>query len=168
MPWSKQTGFVRYACRREYAATAVDILARRTRLAFLSVQAAEESLPRIMDIMSEELGWSRSKMKAEAASAHDFLRVQMGKGANKTQREQAAVNLSVDEIKAYTKIFNALDYDAKGYITINDIKKTLEVIFVLLTYLFFPWINFANLVQSKMFAGPRQARVWQAAPRHYH
>ena len=37
---------VRYACKREYAATAVDILARRMRLSFLNVQAAEESLPR--------------------------------------------------------------------------------------------------------------------------
>ena len=58
----------------------------------------------------------------------------MGKGANKTQREQAAVNLSVDEIKAYTKIFNALDYDAKGYVTISDIKKTLEVKIYVIAY----------------------------------
>ena len=58
----------------------------------------------------------------------------MGKGANKTQREQAAVNLSVDEIKAYTKIFNALDYDTKGYVTISDIKKTLEVKIYVIAY----------------------------------
>ena len=84
--------------------------------------------------MSEELGWSRSRAKEEAASAHEFFRVQMGKGANKTQREQAAVNLSVDEIKAYTKIFNALDYDTKGYVTISDIKKTLEVKIYVIAY----------------------------------
>lgn len=48
---------VRYACR-EYAAKAKDIIARRLRLAFLNAQAAEEALPKIIDIMGEELKWS--------------------------------------------------------------------------------------------------------------
>lgn len=38
--------------------TAVDMIARRVRLAFLNVQAAQEALPEIVDIMAEELGWS--------------------------------------------------------------------------------------------------------------
>ena len=84
---------VRYACQREYASTAVDILARRTRLAFLNVQAAEEALPRILEIMTEELGWSKERVKEEAAAAQDFFRVQMGKGANRDNREQAPINL---------------------------------------------------------------------------
>lgn len=53
---------VRYAIK-EYAATAVDVLARRTRLAFLNVQAAEEALPVIVDIMAEELKWSKGEKK---------------------------------------------------------------------------------------------------------
>ena len=44
---------------REYAATVIDVLARRTRLAFLNVRAAEESLPRVVELMSRELGWSK-------------------------------------------------------------------------------------------------------------
>jgi len=44
---------------REYAATVVDVLARRTRLAFLNVRAAEESIPRVVELMSRELGWSK-------------------------------------------------------------------------------------------------------------
>ena len=48
---------------REYAASAVDILGRRTRLAFLNVRAAEEALPRVIEIMSKELGWSKQKEK---------------------------------------------------------------------------------------------------------
>ena len=32
-------------CDQEYAATAVDVIARRLRLSFLNVQAAEEALP---------------------------------------------------------------------------------------------------------------------------
>ena len=52
-----------YACR-EYACTASDVLARRTRLAFLNVHAAEEALPRVIQIMARELGWSAQKQKA--------------------------------------------------------------------------------------------------------
>ena len=38
-------GEVRYACK-EYAQTAVDVIARRLRISFLNVKAAEEALPR--------------------------------------------------------------------------------------------------------------------------
>ena len=48
--------------KREYAATAVDILARRLRLSFLNVQAAEEALPRVIEIMSQELGWTEVRI----------------------------------------------------------------------------------------------------------
>ncbi len=51
---------VKYAVK-EYARTVVDVLARRTRLAFLDVQAAEEAIPRITEIMSKELNWSKSR-----------------------------------------------------------------------------------------------------------
>ena len=46
---------------KEYAATVVDVLARRTRLAFLNVQAANEAIPRIADIMGKELGWTKER-----------------------------------------------------------------------------------------------------------
>ena len=58
-------GEVRYAVRHEYAQTAVDILARRTRLAFLNAQAALEALPNIIDIMAEELGWDKRRQHLE-------------------------------------------------------------------------------------------------------
>jgi glycerol-3-phosphate dehydrogenase len=48
---------IRYGVR-EYAVTAVDMIARRLRLAFLNVQAAQEALPTIVNIMAEELKWS--------------------------------------------------------------------------------------------------------------
>ncbi|CAG8449937.1 6667_t:CDS:2 [Cetraspora pellucida] len=62
-----------YAVRREYACTLVDVIARRTRLAFLDVQATLESLPRIMEIMSKELGWSSEQQKREFNQAVEFL-----------------------------------------------------------------------------------------------
>ena len=49
----------------EYAETAIDVLARRTRLAFLNVRAAEESLPRVIELMSRELGWSKQREQVQ-------------------------------------------------------------------------------------------------------
>ncbi|KAJ3539501.1 hypothetical protein NMY22_g4709 [Coprinellus aureogranulatus] len=46
-----------YAVRNEYALTAIDVLARRTRLSFLNARAALDTLPTVVDIMSRELGW---------------------------------------------------------------------------------------------------------------
>lgn len=43
--------------------TAIDMIARRLRLAFLNVQAAQEALPGIIDIMAEELKWSADEKK---------------------------------------------------------------------------------------------------------
>ena len=53
---------VRYAVQ-EYARSAVDVIARRTRMSFLNVLAADEALPRIVEIMAQELNWSLKKQK---------------------------------------------------------------------------------------------------------
>lgn len=41
--------------------TTIDMIARRLRLAFLNVQAAQEALPDIVNIMAEELHWTDGK-----------------------------------------------------------------------------------------------------------
>ena len=66
-------GEVRYAVRHEYAQTAVDVLARRTRLAFLNAQAALEALPRVIDMMAEEMKWSSKRKEGEWKEAVSFL-----------------------------------------------------------------------------------------------
>ena len=58
-------GEVRYAVRHEYAQTAVDVIARRTRLAFLNAQAALEALPKVIDIMATELNWDSRRKDLE-------------------------------------------------------------------------------------------------------
>lgn len=62
-----------HAIRHEYALTATDVLARRTRLAFLNVRAALDALPRVVDIMGKELGWSSSEKKRQTAQAIQFF-----------------------------------------------------------------------------------------------
>ena len=66
-------GEVRYAVRHEAAQTAVDVLARRTRLAFLNALAALEALPMVIDIMALELQWSPSRKEREWRDTVAFL-----------------------------------------------------------------------------------------------
>ncbi|OCT48314.1 Glycerol-3-phosphate dehydrogenase, mitochondrial [Cladophialophora carrionii] len=66
-------GEVRYAVRSEYAQTAVDVLARRTRLSFLNAQAALHALPKVIDIMAEELSWNKQRKEAEWRDTVQFL-----------------------------------------------------------------------------------------------
>ncbi|KAI1139767.1 FAD dependent oxidoreductase-domain-containing protein [Hypoxylon sp. FL0543] len=66
-------GEIRYAIANEYAQTAVDVIARRTRLAFLNAQAALESLPKVIDIMAQELKWDRARQDREWKDTVAFL-----------------------------------------------------------------------------------------------
>ncbi|KAF2359269.1 EF-hand domain [Trinorchestia longiramus] len=116
---------VRYACR-EYAVTAVDIIARRLRLAFLNAQAAEESLPTIVSIMAEEHKWSDKEKKRQLEMAREFLQREMGQNVNRASREKIPINLTKSEISDYVKRFNSLDTDKKGYISLNDLRRSLE------------------------------------------
>ena len=45
----------------------------QTRLSFLNSQAALESLPKVIDIMSKELSWSKKRQSDEFAQAKEFL-----------------------------------------------------------------------------------------------
>jgi len=66
-------GEVRYAVRHEYAQTATDVIARRMRLAFLNAQASLEALPKVIDIMADELNWSSARKDAEFKNGVQFL-----------------------------------------------------------------------------------------------
>jgi len=63
-----------YAARHELALTAVDVLARRMRLAFLNTKSAEFALPRVVDLMANELQWDNRRRASEYRSARRFLR----------------------------------------------------------------------------------------------
>ncbi|XP_064597841.1 LOW QUALITY PROTEIN: glycerol-3-phosphate dehydrogenase, mitochondrial-like [Liolophura sinensis] len=117
---------IRYAVR-EYACSAVDVLARRTRLAFVNVHAAEESLPRVVEILADELGWSKAKQKEEMEHCKRFLRREMGLDL-KSASQNVPINFTKDEINQYVKRFQSLDADKKGYITVNDLRKYFKKI----------------------------------------
>lgn len=76
--------------RHEYAQTAIDVLARRTRLAFLNAQAALEALPLVIDTMGEELNWSKTRKDNEWHDGISFLG-SMGLPKNKLKLTRADV-----------------------------------------------------------------------------
>lgn len=65
---------IKYATRYEYATTAIDFLARRTRLAFLDCRAAYEVLPAVIDEMGQELNWTRARKTHEYESGVEYLK----------------------------------------------------------------------------------------------
>ncbi|KAM6333115.1 GPDM protein, partial [Podargus strigoides] len=116
---------------KEYARTAVDMISRRTRLAFLNVQAAEEALPRIVDIMGKELNWSEQKKKEELEAAKKFLYYEMGYKVKSDQlTDRSEISLAPSDIERYKKRFHMFDKDKKGFITILDVQRVLESISV--------------------------------------
>ncbi|XVF75589.1 hypothetical protein PTKIN_Ptkin13bG0199000 [Pterospermum kingtungense] len=64
---------VAYCARNEYCESAVDFIARRSRLAFLDTDAAGRALPRIIKILANEHNWDKSKQKQEMQKAKEFL-----------------------------------------------------------------------------------------------
>ena len=63
-----------YACRNELACTLTDVIARRTRLSFLNASACRKALPRIVEVMGDELGWPVERRQSEIANAEEFLK----------------------------------------------------------------------------------------------
>lgn len=116
---------IRYGVR-EYAVTAVDMIARRLRLAFLNVQAAQEALPTIVNIMAEELNWSNDEKEKQLKMANHFLATEMGMSVNRASRDKIPITLSQEEVKMYVKRFQILDHDHKGYVSINDIRRSMK------------------------------------------
>lgn len=110
----------------EYATNAIDMIARRLRLSFLNVQAAQEALPTIIDIMAEELKWSKEEKEKQHKQAVEFLAGEMGYMVNRASRDKIPIHLTKEEIQLYIKRFQLIDKDHKGYVSINDIRRALK------------------------------------------
>ncbi|KAJ5587938.1 Glycerol-3-phosphate dehydrogenase [Penicillium hispanicum] len=101
-------GEVRYAVRHEYAQTAVDVIARRTRLAFLNAEAALEALPNVIDLMAEELNWNNQRKDVEWKESVSYLS-SMGLpksflGLSRQEVEKGrAKDLDIEERKSFSR-----------------------------------------------------------------
>ena len=115
-------GEIRYAVRHEYAETAADVIARRTRLAFLNAQAALESLPFVIDVMTKELKWSKKRQDEEWRTAVQYLgSMGLPKGKLELTRkdvENGKVGLYEDEeYKLYARHGMCFHYSIWGFET---------------------------------------------------
>lgn len=63
---------MKYAIR-EYACRAIDVLARRTRLSFTNVHAAQEALPRVVEMMGQELSWNEETKQVKGSFLSDLF-----------------------------------------------------------------------------------------------
>lgn len=62
-----------FAVRQEYALKATDVIARRTRLAFIDSDATLSAVDNIVSIMGALLGWSKSRKAEEIKECKEFL-----------------------------------------------------------------------------------------------
>lgn len=46
---------------------------------------------------------------------------------NRASREKMSINLSKDEMQLYIKRFGMIDSEHKGYVSINDIRRSMKV-----------------------------------------
>ena len=85
---------VRYAVHNEYALTVVDFLARRSRLTFLNAQIALDILPKVVEIMAQELRWSAERRRQEIFDTERFME-SMGVplGSRPSQADQEVDNI---------------------------------------------------------------------------
>jgi len=104
---------VRYAVAREYAVSPADILARRTRLAFLNSTAALLSLPRVVQIMGDCLGWDEARRRLEYEKAERVLNADFAGPVPNKQRAELRTACTADVKSA----FDMMDRRGRGYLS---------------------------------------------------
>lgn len=66
-------------------------------------------------------------LQKQIKAASEFLANEMGQMVNRASRDKIPINLSKDEIQTYIKRFQIIDVDRKGFVSINDIRRSLKV-----------------------------------------
>eukprot|EP00658_Telonema_sp_P-2_P083178 TRINITY_DN8940_c0_g1_i1.p1 TRINITY_DN8940_c0_g1~~TRINITY_DN8940_c0_g1_i1.p1 ORF type:complete len:592 (+),score=171.29 TRINITY_DN8940_c0_g1_i1:110-1885(+) len=110
---------ITYACRHELACTAEDLIARRTRLAFLNVAAARTAVPRVVEIMANELKWTDQRISDEIKATHGFIDTFGGPVPDKDPMHVKLRAATGADLEA---IFNKIDTDGPGALDEAEIK----------------------------------------------
>jgi len=113
---------VRYAVTHEYACSPADVLARRTRLAFLNSTAARLCLPRVVEIMSECLGWSEARALLEYEKAEQVLARDFGGPVPNKQNAQLRTACTAD----VKDIFDKIDVKKQGTLSKAGISQAAQ------------------------------------------
>lgn len=103
---------VRYAIEHEYAMTPADILARRTRLAFVNSTAAKLMVPRVVEIMGDYMGWDEARREQERQRADTVLNKDFaGPVPNKS-----GAHLRTACVSDVKEVFDHIDINRRGYL----------------------------------------------------
>lgn len=113
---------VRHAVHHEYAMTAIDVLARRLGVAFADAHAAERMLPRVVEIMAAELGWSRKVRQLQYQMALKFLEEDMGLLVCRPHRHKLVIELDYDEVTRLVQLFSFLDKGRSGFVSLQTLR----------------------------------------------
>jgi len=69
-----------------------------------------------------------ASLQRQYDTAVEFLQTEMGmKVSERTRSEAISTELSSQERDMYTKRFQTIDQEKKGYVSINDIRRSLKV-----------------------------------------
>lgn len=113
---------VRHAVRQEYACTAVDVLARRLGVTYADAYAAECMLPRVVDIMAAELGWTAAERERQMQQATHFLEEHMGLDLCRPHRHAPELRLDPNEFGRFVRLFQYLDQRQSGTVSLRRLR----------------------------------------------
>eukprot|EP01120_Amphizonella_sp_Union-15-10_P013338 TRINITY_DN6172_c0_g4_i2.p1 TRINITY_DN6172_c0_g4~~TRINITY_DN6172_c0_g4_i2.p1 ORF type:complete len:722 (-),score=143.49 TRINITY_DN6172_c0_g4_i2:60-2225(-) len=113
-----------YAVKYEFAVTAIDVLARRTRLAFLNANAAWDCLPKVIEIMAKEIGWDAERIEKEFRYGKEFL---MTMGMNDTS-EPIRSDFNALEIVTFRDAFTQIDSNSDGHIDVHELRNIFQTL----------------------------------------
>ncbi|KAL1418693.1 hypothetical protein MTO96_025727 [Rhipicephalus appendiculatus] len=113
---------VRHAVRQEYACTAVDVLARRLGVTYADAYAAECMLPRVLDIMAAELGWTPAERERQMQQATHFLEEDMGLDLCRPHRHAPELRLDSNEFARLVRLFQYLDQTQNGTVSLRRLR----------------------------------------------
>ncbi|KAI0979536.1 hypothetical protein GJ496_000970 [Pomphorhynchus laevis] len=116
-------GEIRYAIN-QHACSLIDVIANRTRMAFLNVSATRESLQEVADIMAKELNWSKQKRQEEIDAANEYLSKDMGWSLRYCF--SGWKQIPSETHKLYEQTFDRLDKRGNGYISFSDFNEYLK------------------------------------------
>jgi glycerol-3-phosphate dehydrogenase len=112
-----------FAARHEWAVHPEDVLARRTRLAFVNKAAAVSAIPKVVELMGNELQWTKAQRQAELQRCVEYMRTF---GGPTPLPGAEPVRMSTDtDIK---HAFREIDTDKFGFLTSSQIPLTAEIL----------------------------------------
>jgi glycerol-3-phosphate dehydrogenase len=114
---------VEFAVRHEYALTVKDVLALRTRLAFLNSEAAKLAAPRVAHIMAPLLGWSEAQREQQLVDALAYM--DCFGGPYPKQPASAPQPVAVADLR---QLFHRLDHDGSGYLERSEVANAAKTL----------------------------------------